>query len=187
MIGNVKDVLLVEAGGKEDRHLKVQVEIDIAKPLLRGTMLKFKLAEICVEFRYETLPTFCFYCGHLGHNKKLCTKRKQDLNQNCLLKDQYGLWMRAGSRRSEGGEAQREGIKGGISHEVGELSQEENKRDGVDKEIELLASQEGSLVVSKAESVLGRGWSLRNSGIVRRMINQQIGMEAKVSEGERAE
>lgn len=115
MIGNVKDVLLVKTGGKEDRHLKVQLEIDIAKPLLRGTMLKFKLAEICVEFRYETLPTFCFYCGHLGHNEKLCTKRKQDLNRNCLLKDQYGLWMRAGSTRSEGGEAQREGIRGDFS------------------------------------------------------------------------
>lgn len=75
MIGNVKDVLLVEAGGKEDRHLKVQVEIDIAKHLLRGTMLKFKLAEICVEFRYETLPTFCFYCGHLG------------IMRNCVLRE----------------------------------------------------------------------------------------------------
>lgn len=51
---------------------------------------------------------------------------------------------------------------------MGELRQEENKRDGVDKEIELLASQEGSLVMSKAESVLWRGWSLRKSGIVRR-------------------
>lgn len=66
------------------------------------------------------------------------------------------------------GERHREKGSGGISHEVGELRQEENKRDGVDKEIELLASQEGSLVMSKAESVLGRGWSLRKSGIVRR-------------------
>lgn len=36
MTGNVRDVLLVEVGEKEDRYLKVQVEIDITKPLLRG-------------------------------------------------------------------------------------------------------------------------------------------------------
>lgn len=90
MIGTARDVLLVEPGGKEDRHLKIQVELDLTKPLIRGTMLKFKNIECWVDFKYETLPTFCFYCGHLGHTEKLCSKMKHDQTKQCLLNDQFG-------------------------------------------------------------------------------------------------
>lgn len=102
MLGVTRDVLSVEAGGREDRHLKIQVELDLTKPLLRGTMLKYKNSERWVDFRYESLPTFCFYCGQLGHNEKQCSRRKNDLTQNCLLKEQFGYWLRAGNRKSEG-------------------------------------------------------------------------------------
>lgn len=80
IIGVVRDVLIVEVGGKDERHLKIQVEIDLTKPLLRGTMLKYKMFKIWVEFRHKILPIFCFYCGHMGYNEKQCTKRKHDLN-----------------------------------------------------------------------------------------------------------
>lgn len=102
MIGIAMDVLLVKAGGKEDCHLKIQVELNLTKPLLRGTMLKFKNSESWVDFKYETLPTFCYYCGHLGHTEKLCSKRKHDLAKQCLLKEQFGNWLQADRRREEG-------------------------------------------------------------------------------------
>lgn len=102
MLGVTRDVLSVEAGDREDRHLKIQVELDLTKPLLRGTMLKYKNSERWVDFRYESLPIFCFCCGHLGHNEKQCSRRKNDLNQNCLLQEQFGYWLRAGNRKSEG-------------------------------------------------------------------------------------
>lgn len=70
MLRITRDVLLVEAGGKKDRHLKLQVELDLITPFLRGTMLKFKRSECWVELRYEILPTFYFYFGHMGHNEK---------------------------------------------------------------------------------------------------------------------
>ncbi|KAL3525116.1 hypothetical protein ACH5RR_013488 [Cinchona calisaya] len=35
---SIKDVSIPQEGGKEGRHLKLLVEIDIAKPLLRGTL-----------------------------------------------------------------------------------------------------------------------------------------------------
>lgn len=92
----MKYVLIIESGGIEERHLKLQVEVDLTKPLQRGTKLKFKQSEIRVEFKYEQLPIFCYYCGQVGHNEKLCLKRKQDVERNCVLTDQFGIWLRAG-------------------------------------------------------------------------------------------
>lgn len=46
MLGFVRDVMTVEAsrreGGKEERHVKIQIELDLTKPLQRGTMLKYE-------------------------------------------------------------------------------------------------------------------------------------------------
>lgn len=47
---------------------------------------------------------FCFYCGCLGHNERVCTHLMQDLDKNNLQKDQFGPWMRASlGRAGEGG------------------------------------------------------------------------------------
>lgn len=101
MLGKVLDVLVVDSGGREERHLNIQVELDLTKPLMRGTMLKYKLSEVWVEFRYEQLPNFCYYCGKIGHNEKVCQQRKHDVLNNCVNPDQFGTWMRAGFRRSD--------------------------------------------------------------------------------------
>lgn len=76
VLGEVLDVIVVDAGGKEERHLNIQVELDLTKPLVRGIRLKYKLAESWVEFRYEQLPNFCYYCGYIGHIEKLYCQRK---------------------------------------------------------------------------------------------------------------
>lgn len=56
-------------GGNEGRHIKIMVEIDLTKPLIRGTKLRYKLKEIWIQFRYEQLSTFYYYCGCVGHNE----------------------------------------------------------------------------------------------------------------------
>lgn len=43
----------------------VEVKLDI--PLLRGTKLKLDQEVLWVEFKYEQLAFFCFYCGLIGH------------------------------------------------------------------------------------------------------------------------
>lgn len=78
------------------------VELDLTKPLIRGTTLKYKQSECWIEFKYEQLPLFCFYCRTIGHNEKLCGQRRMDVEQNCVKTDQYGHWLRAGFRRPEG-------------------------------------------------------------------------------------
>lgn len=67
-----------------------------------GTKLRCRGSKIWVDFKYERAPIFCYYCGQIGHNEKLYLKRKQDVERNCVLKDQFGIWLRVGGRRTEG-------------------------------------------------------------------------------------
>lgn len=41
--------------------------VNLDKPLLRGTNLKLNGAICWVDFKYEKLADFCYYCGHVGH------------------------------------------------------------------------------------------------------------------------
>ncbi|MBA0809075.1 hypothetical protein Gohar_024758, partial [Gossypium harknessii] len=52
-------------------HLRIQVEIDARKPLKRRKKIALPSSKYTyVNFRYEKLTLFCFYCGCLGHNDK---------------------------------------------------------------------------------------------------------------------
>lgn len=70
------------------------VEIDLGKPLRRGTKIKLDTEVVWVDFRYEQLPTFCFYCGKVGHQERLCEEKIQDSSQSKILEGQYGEWLR---------------------------------------------------------------------------------------------
>lgn len=48
-----------------------------------------------VDFRYEQLQTFCFYCGIIGHHEKVCTKNLNDSSNCGICEEKYGDWMRA--------------------------------------------------------------------------------------------
>lgn len=91
LVGKVNDVMLVEAGGREDRHVRVLIDLDLTKPLLRGTTLKYKQEECWIEFKYEQLPLFCFYCGRVGHNEILCSQRRTDVDQTVLKLHSMGF------------------------------------------------------------------------------------------------
>lgn len=82
--------MVVGIGGKEGRHLKILVEMDLMKPLVRGTKVKYKNCETWIQFRYEQLLAFCYYCGCIGHNERICEKRMEDLQHGTLKEDQFG-------------------------------------------------------------------------------------------------
>lgn len=115
IVGSVKDVLVMDSGRKDVRYLCVLVDQDLTKPLLRGTRLRYKNIEAWAKFKYEQLPIFCFYCGTIGHHERMCLTRKQDVDQNRVLKEQFGGWLRASHRRGEGW--------GNRSHGTGLLSE----------------------------------------------------------------
>lgn len=95
LLGNTLNVLISDGGTQAGRHLKILVDIDLTKPLARGTKLKYQQDEVWAQFKYEQLPTFCYYCGGIGHNERVCAQRLKDLEGNCLKKDQFGPWLRA--------------------------------------------------------------------------------------------
>lgn len=71
IIGTVRDLIIFESSGREEGHINVLVEFDLNKLLLRGIKLRYKKLETWVEFKYEQLLIFCYYCGKIGHNEKL--------------------------------------------------------------------------------------------------------------------
>lgn len=65
-----------------------------------------------VEFKYESLPTLCFYCGILGHMEKSCDRKIQDSKEAKLCEGQYGEWMRVQGRLLSRQEGRSDGVKG---------------------------------------------------------------------------
>ena len=54
--------------------MRVRVSIDITLPLCRGRVITMENGEKhWVNFKYERLPNFCFWCGRLNHSDKDCT------------------------------------------------------------------------------------------------------------------
>ncbi|KAK6148475.1 hypothetical protein DH2020_019387 [Rehmannia glutinosa] len=100
LFGEVNDVLIPESGSNKGRFIKILAAVNLDKPLLRGTHISLGQKSIWVEFKYENLLTFCFYCGHVGHPERLCGKRKQDFSTENLQCGQYGEWLRAGDASS---------------------------------------------------------------------------------------
>lgn len=82
--------------GKQD--IKVLAEISINRLLLRGTKVKFEGRKAWVDFKYENLAAFCFYCGRVGHVEKSCGVRKKDVNVGEVEEGQFGEWLRANRR-----------------------------------------------------------------------------------------
>uniref|UniRef100_A0A803NQ77 CCHC-type domain-containing protein n=1 Tax=Cannabis sativa TaxID=3483 RepID=A0A803NQ77_CANSA len=54
--------------------LRTRVRLDVTQPLMRGKMVSLPrvMDEHWLEFRYENLPVFCFYCGKIGHPFDKC-------------------------------------------------------------------------------------------------------------------
>ncbi|KAK6158700.1 hypothetical protein DH2020_006014 [Rehmannia glutinosa] len=95
MFGQVMDVHIPEGGSLKGRFSKILVGVNLEKPLFRGTFINFGCEKVWVDFRYENLAGFCYYCGIVGHTEKICEARRQDLQSNNLKGGQYGEWLKA--------------------------------------------------------------------------------------------
>ncbi|GER25136.1 gag-pol polyprotein [Striga asiatica] len=50
---------------------------------------------VTITCKYERLVNLCFYCGKVGHIKKGCGQRVDDIERQTLKEGQYGEWLRA--------------------------------------------------------------------------------------------
>ncbi|VFR00567.1 unnamed protein product [Cuscuta campestris] len=77
---------------------RIRVSIPIAKPLKhRMKFIKRDSSWTWVNFKYERLHTFCFFCGLMGHSHKICLRAREAT----IPVDQYpyGPNLRAGLSR----------------------------------------------------------------------------------------
>lgn len=88
------------------KYIRVKIGIDITKPLKRGIYVMVGGEKLWLHIKYESLPTFCFNCGHDGHTFKRCElvdhldeldplqlPFEPDIKASTLKKQQFG-WTR---------------------------------------------------------------------------------------------
>ncbi|KAE8791856.1 hypothetical protein D1007_33639 [Hordeum vulgare] len=73
-IGNVIRVEADDLGRCWGPYMRIRVEVDVQKPLLRYvTVISSRLqSSATYEVKYERLPLYCFSCGLLGHSALGC-------------------------------------------------------------------------------------------------------------------
>jgi len=102
-VGKVLEIATDADGSAVGSYLRVKVQVDIRKPLIRGVTLEKDTGggDLWCPITYEFLPNFCYECGLLGHLEKEC-----DDSVGKEHAKQFGDWLRASpSRRrvAEGG------------------------------------------------------------------------------------
>ncbi|XP_075673810.1 uncharacterized protein LOC142643153 [Castanea sativa] len=86
-IGPVVEVDCKGAASDQAKFLRIRVEVPLEKLLSRGSKIKGLEGEVVwVDFKCERLISFCFRCGVLGHEVKICAATGKANTQE----NQYG-------------------------------------------------------------------------------------------------
>lgn len=101
------------------KFLRLRVEMDITKALMRGTFLTIDGKQTWVQFKYERLPNFCLQYGVIKHSKKGCPNMKVERSAYAG-QTQYGEWLCAPLAKNTGSSHKRYG------GDAGQPTQEEH-------------------------------------------------------------
>ena len=92
----------VDVGSKRfsiGKYLRVRLTINILKPLCRGRVVCMGgTKQGWVDFRYECLPIFCYWCGKLDHDdrdRSLWIDSKESLE---MEERKFGPWLRTDTK-----------------------------------------------------------------------------------------
>ncbi|XP_075665851.1 uncharacterized protein At4g02000-like [Castanea sativa] len=104
-LGEVLEVDVSDSGVQWGRCLRVRVNIDVTKKLIRGKKIDVEGGESrWINFKYERLPNFCYRCGLLDHGIKECLEGPL---VNGVVEEgslQYGAWLRGDPWQRFGGD-----------------------------------------------------------------------------------
>ncbi|XP_019163526.1 PREDICTED: uncharacterized protein At4g02000-like [Ipomoea nil] len=74
-VGNFLKADPLNFGGSWRSFFRIRVRLDVSVPLKSRMKMYRKDGSVqWINFKYERLGTFCFYCGVLGHSEKFCRK-----------------------------------------------------------------------------------------------------------------
>lgn len=74
---------------------RIRVSIPVDKPIKRRMKLfKRDKSWSWVNFKYERLHTFCFFCGFIGYSRRFCLKTRESTVP--VEQYPYGAGLRAG-------------------------------------------------------------------------------------------
>ncbi|KAI9077486.1 hypothetical protein K1719_040557 [Acacia pycnantha] len=95
--GHVGEVMLAEDPFYNGRYLRnflhTRVMLDLRKPLAYGFWLpKPDGRKTWIAIKYEKLQTFCYKCGKIGHDNRVCHSEKL---MSCFKPEEprYGAWL----------------------------------------------------------------------------------------------
>ncbi|KAE9450366.1 hypothetical protein C3L33_17734, partial [Rhododendron williamsianum] len=152
-IGTLISVDNREVVGERGRFIRIRVEVPLDKPLKRGGFISLGGGDkLWVDYKFERLNSFCFYCGSLAHEMGDCALKTTDEEKGAIKEVKYGPWLKAGgggnsggnryqpdTRRRTGDDQMKSDIfRREVSPAVG-LSTSKNLNLGIDKEDAILA------------------------------------------------
>ncbi|XP_035544650.1 uncharacterized protein LOC118348031 [Juglans regia] len=90
-IGRVIEVEADSDGNCWGKWIRVKVEMDLLKPLIRGKIVELLGQKNFIQFKYERLPRFCFKCGVIKHGVQGCVGMyNQQAENKEYMMQQYG-------------------------------------------------------------------------------------------------
>lgn len=92
------------AGGERGKLVRVQVELPLDKPIKRGGHVTLGSGtKHWVDYKYERLNKFCYYCGSLLHEQVDCASRQADEEAGSIKDGRFRPWLKAGGGGVGGG------------------------------------------------------------------------------------
>ena len=91
LVGVIEKVDVGPRGFSVGKYLRLHLTIDISKPLCRGRVVRMGGTEKgWVDFRYESLPIFYYWCGKLDHDDRDCPLWIDSKESLALEERQFG-------------------------------------------------------------------------------------------------
>lgn len=104
-----------EVVGEMGRFLRVRVGVPIDKPLKHGGYITLgNGAKYWVDYKFERLNNFCYYCGSLLREQGECGVKLSDEKNGVLKEGRFGQWMKvsSGGRQQTGSKWETNGGRG---------------------------------------------------------------------------
>ena len=93
-LGTVEKLDVDDKGFSMGSHLRIKVSLDISLPLCRGKLVRLGgPSPTWVEFKYECMPIFCYWCGMVDHDERDCMLWIRSSKTLRAEEKQYGPWL----------------------------------------------------------------------------------------------